>query len=220
MFCGAAPEDVHARLVAQVKELQKRDPSAKEQWIKYTLIEAGGTRDPSKHSAEFLQTFLSTRHAIEVPPPVEASPADLFKEAQKNSPTFRQCWTVYRQAMGNKYDDPSKHSADTLAGALEFVGHATVAMMLMGQLEGQKSTLAIGGEVAPSPVAGLAGVLGGDVLVGSPPALDPPPAFDADASATMAALMAELRRPLVGALEPPELEDPLLREAKRQRTGP
>merc|ERR1719330_2010293 len=45
-------------LVAQVKACQK-DPEAKEQWIMYVNAEGQGTRDPARHSPEFLQSFLS-----------------------------------------------------------------------------------------------------------------------------------------------------------------
>merc|ERR1719221_1510281 len=49
-------------LVMHIKDMQKADSGAKEQWVAYTDIAAEGvrpgTRDPNKHTEEFLQGFI------------------------------------------------------------------------------------------------------------------------------------------------------------------
>jgi len=136
--------DAHTQMVHVIKELQKSDIRAKDQWIKFTQLECGGTRDPAKHSIDLLQKFLVVRHQIEVPPPCAASFSDLFKEAQKNSPTFRQCWSAYRNGMAVRFDDPSKHTADFLQGAVEYMSHAAIAMMTMGHMGNTSGTQVMG----------------------------------------------------------------------------
>merc|ERR1711924_432131 len=47
-----------ADVVQQVKDLQRGDTEAKEQWIAFTDANGSGRRDPSKHPATFLREFL------------------------------------------------------------------------------------------------------------------------------------------------------------------
>jgi len=127
----------HASLVWQIKEMQRTDALAKEQWIKYTTVEGNGIRDPAKHGTEFLQIFFNVKDTLEVSMPTSPSFSDLFKEAQKASPSFRQSWSTYRSGMGGKYDDPSKHDDKFLLGALEYLGQCACATMtLSGGMSG------------------------------------------------------------------------------------
>mmetsp|Transcript_100350 Transcript_100350/g.259579 ORF Transcript_100350/g.259579 Transcript_100350/m.259579 type:complete len:254 (+) Transcript_100350:84-845(+) len=124
----------HEELVAAIKDLQRSDPEAKEQWIKYCATQGAGMRDPTKHDAEFLQNFFNIRETIEVPVHTDMGLAELFKEAQRASPGFKQAWSAYRSSMGGKYDDPAKHDESFLVSALEFLGQAACANMTMGRM--------------------------------------------------------------------------------------
>jgi len=122
-------------LVWKIKELQKTDPIIKEQWVKYAMTEGGGTKDPARHDAAFLQRFLEIRETIQVQMPIQCNLADFFREACKQSPTFKTAWGMYRQGMGdNRSDDPARHSRESLSGALEFMAQSGLTMMSMGGL--------------------------------------------------------------------------------------
>jgi len=124
----------HEELVSAVKELQRTDPMAKEQWVQYCTTEGQGTRDPSKHDVSFLRNFFDVRETIEVPQPTHAGIADLFKEAQRASPTFKQAWSAFRESMGGRYDDPTRNDESFLVSALEFMGQAACAQMTMATM--------------------------------------------------------------------------------------
>jgi len=48
-----------AQLVQQVKEIQRGNQAAKDQWLAFTSTMGGGTRDPSRHDAAFLQEYIN-----------------------------------------------------------------------------------------------------------------------------------------------------------------
>ncbi|CAK0907805.1 unnamed protein product, partial [Prorocentrum cordatum] len=49
-------------LVNRVKRMQSRDPDAREQWSALCVKHGGGVRDPARHDASFLQSFIARYH--------------------------------------------------------------------------------------------------------------------------------------------------------------
>eukprot|EP00414_Alexandrium_minutum_P002274 CAMPEP_0113824456 /NCGR_PEP_ID=MMETSP0328-20130328/3251_1 /TAXON_ID=39455 /ORGANISM="Alexandrium minutum" /LENGTH=244 /DNA_ID=CAMNT_0000792395 /DNA_START=96 /DNA_END=828 /DNA_ORIENTATION=+ /assembly_acc=CAM_ASM_000350 len=128
-------------LVATVKELQRSDYSAKEQWWAYCDAMGGGVRDPAKHDSDFVQTFINRYRAGQRFEPFGASGGGgggkggggggaggdsnlgaLFKEGQRKSQQWKQCWALYCQSFGGGMNDPEKKDAQFLIGFLDFLG--------------------------------------------------------------------------------------------------
>jgi hypothetical protein len=98
-------------LVIQVKELQKNDHEAKQQWCIYTDLNGQGKRDPSKHGADFLKSFLSGYASGKRFQTEEENlnvPA-LTKYLQKKSEPFKVVWAQYCNFVGGGVHDPVKH---------------------------------------------------------------------------------------------------------------
>lgn len=104
-------DDSQEALVNQVKELQRNDANAKEQWIAYTDFAGQGKRDPNKHSAEFLKSFLMQLSAgARFPAPEDSVPlAETVKLMQKKSTSFKNVWAHYCLQFGGGRNDPLKH---------------------------------------------------------------------------------------------------------------
>mmetsp|Transcript_94450 Transcript_94450/g.219439 ORF Transcript_94450/g.219439 Transcript_94450/m.219439 type:complete len:264 (+) Transcript_94450:87-878(+) len=60
---GAAADPALTGLAEQVKQLQKTDPVRKQQWSEFCDQQAGGVKDPMRHTLETLQTFLQQCNA-------------------------------------------------------------------------------------------------------------------------------------------------------------
>lgn len=102
------------QLVTQVKELQRKDPIAREQWNQFTDFGGGGKRDPAKHSAQFLQAFM--QHLVSGVPKMLAEEdsvglSDAVKLMQKKSPSFKSIWATFCLQFGNGKNDPAKHES-------------------------------------------------------------------------------------------------------------
>lgn len=105
---GTADDD----LVAQIKEMQRNDPNAKEQWITFTETHGGGNRDPSRHPPEFLQTFFAHMNSggpLEADSPMNYGEA--VKMLQKRSSSFKTIWATYCRTNGGGKNDPLFHEA-------------------------------------------------------------------------------------------------------------
>eukprot|EP00930_Biecheleria_cincta_P034696 TRINITY_DN23948_c0_g1_i1.p1 TRINITY_DN23948_c0_g1~~TRINITY_DN23948_c0_g1_i1.p1 ORF type:complete len:233 (-),score=38.66 TRINITY_DN23948_c0_g1_i1:197-895(-) len=115
-------------LVAAVKEAQRSDPVARQQWGFFCTAEGGGVRDPTKHQAEFLQKFLEAyqngtlsyggAHANGDPNEL----VTIVKIAQKTSKVFGNAWKAYCATYGRGVNDPLKHDYDYLRGFLDYMG--------------------------------------------------------------------------------------------------
>lgn len=117
--------------VEALKELQRSDPTGREQWGAYCDEHGGGVRDPSKHSPEFVSTFLAqynAGHRITIP---QGPLADLMKHGQRNSIPWKQAWAGYCQEYGGGVNDPAKHDQKFLIGFMDFLGQSAV-MSLRG----------------------------------------------------------------------------------------
>jgi hypothetical protein len=110
-------------LVAQIKELQKTDPSAKEQWIAYTDMSGQGTRDPMKHTQEFLEGFLTQLHSGSKLTVHEDARVlgDIVKLMQRKSTHFKNIWAHYCSKFGGGKNDPAKHDGAYLVKFFEYL---------------------------------------------------------------------------------------------------
>jgi len=111
---GVADKD---SLVEQIKNLQRNDPAAKEHWNSFVEAHGEGKRDPSRHEAPFLQTFLQQLQSgalASAPAGLGGSVnlADTIKTLQKRSPNFKQAWASVCAVHGGGYNDPAKHDAN------------------------------------------------------------------------------------------------------------
>jgi len=123
-----------------LKELQRSNPTGREQWGAYCDLHGGGVRDPSKHEAPFVETFLAQFEAgqrLEVVSETE-SLADLVKQGQRKSAPWKQAWAAYCQAYGGGINDPAKHEHAFLKGFLDFLGQQG-SMVLSGNVMGMRS---------------------------------------------------------------------------------
>lgn len=168
------------QLQNEVKNLQRKEPNAKEQWISWCDQYGEGKRDPSRHGEEFLQTFLSSyKTGMRLPAEAESSGVDkVTKMMQKRSKPFKDVWASYCQVNGGGKSDPAKHPAqyhmafyDWMAGVVFEVMSAVCSGQDISQQFSESSplvkrlrTMAVpsgsgGGGVAALPsMAAVAGV--------------------------------------------------------------
>lgn len=103
-------------LVQQIKDLQRSDPSAKEQWSAFCAAN-GSKRDPAMHDVSVLQAFLEqlssgTVLSTRVVSGDAATLEGAIKLMQKKSPNFKQAWSSYCAQHGGGKNDPAKHDAN------------------------------------------------------------------------------------------------------------
>lgn len=118
--------------VTKLKELQRSDAVGKAQWEAFTDQNGGGVRDPSKHDALFVQSFLTQYQSgvrLQVAP--STSLVDLVKEGQRKSTSWKSCWAAYCQIHGGGVNDPAKHDNAFLAKFLNFLGSSGERMLTM-----------------------------------------------------------------------------------------
>eukprot|EP00401_Gymnodinium_catenatum_P068744 CAMPEP_0117545056 /NCGR_PEP_ID=MMETSP0784-20121206/45897_1 /TAXON_ID=39447 /ORGANISM="" /LENGTH=169 /DNA_ID=CAMNT_0005341889 /DNA_START=57 /DNA_END=563 /DNA_ORIENTATION=- len=142
-------------VVAKVKEMQRVDPGARDQWQLYCDSQAGGMRDPARHSFEFVHSFVTNYQAgmrFEPLPSVggksngsaNANLGDLFKTGQRHSGAWKEAWTSYCDVHANGRYDPLKHDVSFLTGFMEFLGQRAVVSMQMGTEGGISNMGSIG----------------------------------------------------------------------------
>lgn len=141
--------------VTQIKELQRTNPDAKEQWILYCTTEGDNVRDPSKHDSSFIENFISNYNSgnrLDASAGGGGDFVELFKFGQRESPAWKQAWTMYCAMNGGGKNDPARHDKQYCVGFMEFL--AKSAFMQMG-MAGQG-----GGKRAMSPgIGGMGGPL-------------------------------------------------------------
>lgn len=134
---GAATDDAAAGLEAmaqQVKDMQKGNAQIKEQWVAYTTLQGRGTRDPTKHTAEFLQEFITQVNSGVAAwstgvSAVDQGLVDQVKEMQRHDANAKAQWLAFADLKGGGNKDPNRHSAQFLQ---EFI---------MGMTSGQTFTV-------------------------------------------------------------------------------
>lgn len=125
---GQPPADEqHQELIQWVKHGQRTSPEFKEAWITFVREFAQDNRDPSRHDAAFLQSFLATAPTVNQPAAAETSVVveddehralvAQVKEQQRSSPEFKEAWAQHVLLHGN-VRDPAKHSSEFLQAFL------------------------------------------------------------------------------------------------------
>jgi len=135
---------MEAQLVARVKEIQKSDPDGKQGWWNYADTQGDGVRDPAKHPAAFLEWFLaeySQGKYTGVASTTDAGAlAELFKEGQRNSGSFKSAWAMYQSMNGNSKNDPTKAGKQALVDFLDMISQSGMqTMMGNGSMSGKSS---------------------------------------------------------------------------------
>uniref|UniRef100_A0A7S1PLM7 Uncharacterized protein n=1 Tax=Alexandrium catenella TaxID=2925 RepID=A0A7S1PLM7_ALECA len=136
-------EDPEGDVVNNVKELQRTDPVAREQWGLYCETLGGGIRDPSKHPSSFVQNFLTeyesgVRHDAFPQDGQATNLTDIVKEGQRRSTHWKQAWQLYCQTYGGGVNDPLKHDRQFIIAFLDFLGQHGVGAF--GPLLGTSTT--------------------------------------------------------------------------------
>jgi len=109
-------------LVQQLKEMQRSDPTAKEQWGEYCAAEGDNVRDPSKHEPKFIRAFMKSYNAGERYECSASNLVDLFKEGQRKAPDWKLAWSLYAQANGSGKNDPAKQDEAVLVDFMNYLG--------------------------------------------------------------------------------------------------
>eukprot|EP00440_Ansanella_granifera_P005777 gb/GFBE01006266.1/.p1 GENE.gb/GFBE01006266.1/~~gb/GFBE01006266.1/.p1 ORF type:complete len:393 (+),score=71.49 gb/GFBE01006266.1/:1-1179(+) len=125
---------LHAKLVQQVKLIQRSSEELKADWHKFCDEEQGGIRDPVRHDAAFLQRFLMTPQAAAAlasfpqqlsadgegqaaRDPMHPNLVSQVKRAQRNN--FKEAWRQHCDAEAGGMRDPGRH---TVASLRRFLG--------------------------------------------------------------------------------------------------
>jgi len=156
----------HEQAVARVKDIQRTDPTGKQAWWNYADKCGGGAgRDPAKHEEQMLQNFLSNYDAggfadVQVETENAGSLGDAFKECQRSSRPFKDAWANFNQMQGNRMNDPTKASKDTLVAFLDMLGKQAMGGMMMGggmMMMGGKGGMMMGGKGGKGPMMAKGG---------------------------------------------------------------
>lgn len=128
-------EESHELLVSQVKDLQRSDQNAREQWVAFTDLSGQGKRDPSKHTADFLKSFLvQLSSGAKLPVPVQeetVSISEMVKLMQKKSSNFKNVWAQYCFQCGGGKNDPMKHDSSYHLKFFDFLAQQAYLSMSM-----------------------------------------------------------------------------------------
>jgi hypothetical protein len=146
----------HQSMISQVKQVQRSDPAAKQQWWDYADTHLAGSRDPARHDVSTLMEFMNAYNSGALPPPSadgsgnsgkgggkgcggwsgwgDASGAsenmvDFIKTGQKNSRPFKMAWVGYCGMAGNGKFDPSKYNDSFINGFIQYLGNLAAADM-------------------------------------------------------------------------------------------
>eukprot|EP00928_Gymnodinium_smaydae_P056204 TRINITY_DN39620_c0_g1_i1.p1 TRINITY_DN39620_c0_g1~~TRINITY_DN39620_c0_g1_i1.p1 ORF type:complete len:297 (-),score=59.86 TRINITY_DN39620_c0_g1_i1:78-968(-) len=110
----------------RVKEMQRSDPTARDQWYAYCETYGEGIRDPNKHSQAFLEGFITSYNNGERFEFKEGEALVKFiKLGQKKSAGWKLVWEEYcrdKLVDGKTAHDPAKHTFSHLEGFFDFIG--------------------------------------------------------------------------------------------------
>lgn len=122
-----------------VKNLQRTDPGAREQWVAYVAQCGEKACDPSKHPDSFLRQFVTQYNAgYRIEPPAQRGVeeiTELIKTGQKRSSNWRALWSQYCQMQGTGLLDPSKHEAAFQLSFIDFISERACLAMSLGQAQ-------------------------------------------------------------------------------------
>mmetsp|Transcript_58392 Transcript_58392/g.107789 ORF Transcript_58392/g.107789 Transcript_58392/m.107789 type:complete len:261 (+) Transcript_58392:57-839(+) len=170
-------------IVDKIKELQRSGMEGKTQWWAYCQEHGGGIRDPSKHDREFLANFLYQYQMGARMPTVDCMPtgavapvvlsqagpapplAQLVKEGQKKSQSWKQAWATYCMQFGNGVNDPMKHDMNFIVSFLDYAGQLVSAQLDGGMVPATPDFAPIGDRPGkrprPTSAVGASGGAGG-----------------------------------------------------------
>lgn len=115
------------QMAETVKEMQRRDPVAKEQWYAFCEEYGEDVRDPAKHKASYINSFITQFNAgarLEFSGGKEL--ASWIKIGQGKSKHWREVWKVYcDQSQDPRQHDPAKRDFGHLEGFFDFIGKAS-----------------------------------------------------------------------------------------------
>lgn len=119
-----------------VKELQGREPEAREQWHNFTdAYDPAGrsTRNPERHTLEFLQSFLDQYNKGMR---FQASDSalgytQLIKAGTNKSATFKAQWEEYCHKWGDSKLDPSKQPPEFHVNFLDYISQRSAMLSEM-----------------------------------------------------------------------------------------
>lgn len=136
----------HQDLVHHIKEMQRGDPSAREQWTAYTDSFGGGRKDPAKHPVHFLQDFLAqweTGSKVLQGGVIGGEDLDeaqiisfAVRVLQRRSPGVKELWRHYCETFGGGTYDPTKHDVNFVVEFFDHLGNAALKSVGSGPAGG------------------------------------------------------------------------------------
>mmetsp|Transcript_89788 Transcript_89788/g.279164 ORF Transcript_89788/g.279164 Transcript_89788/m.279164 type:complete len:440 (-) Transcript_89788:132-1451(-) len=123
-------------LAMQVKKGQRNSEEFKEMWWKYVAEKGNNVRDPTRHTAEFLQAFLEIAPCVLDPEndEVHQTLVQQVKMGQRSSEEFKEAWWQYCRESGSEKHDPARHDRAFLEDFLfNRFGKAVPARPALGQ---------------------------------------------------------------------------------------
>jgi len=116
-----------AQLVAQIKDLQRSSPRAKQAWVEYSDTYLSGMRDPARQDEATLQGFLDSYGSEEYEEEEGAgenwgAQDDLVqqvKAVQRSCNEARQAWADYSDTYLAGMRDPARQDAEALQAFLD-----------------------------------------------------------------------------------------------------
>jgi hypothetical protein len=122
-------------LVAQIKEMQRQQEGAKEQWWAYCDSNGKGKRDPMKHDQAFLANFMSAYNSgIRYEEKIDSELVSQVKTIQRDG--GKQQWWAYCDESGGGVRDPAKHDDSFL---LTFITSYSSGVKFAENLQGGSS---------------------------------------------------------------------------------
>jgi len=144
------------QLVMKIKEMQRSDPVAKEQWYAYCEHYGEDVRDPAKHNAGYLNGFLAQyNNGTRLEFAGGQQLARFIKQGQKKSTAWKGVWDQYCAVSDNSREhDPAKREYAFLEGFFDFIGKKSQGGgMMMGMA---MPNMAVAGAPAAKRMRGAA----------------------------------------------------------------
>lgn len=161
-FAGRRDDTAH--LVERVKQLQRSSEDAKQAWWDYCDSELGGVRDPNRHDAPVLESFLQSM-GVDLDSPLGepvvggfagntfgsagesgGSPlSEFIRMGQKVSKRWKEAWKLYCSMYGTGFNDPARYDEAYIVGFIDYIGDMAQAdlgianMPVMGKGMGQST---------------------------------------------------------------------------------
>eukprot|EP00929_Paragymnodinium_shiwhaense_P114652 TRINITY_DN83109_c0_g1_i1.p2 TRINITY_DN83109_c0_g1~~TRINITY_DN83109_c0_g1_i1.p2 ORF type:complete len:283 (+),score=60.19 TRINITY_DN83109_c0_g1_i1:85-933(+) len=136
-----------------IKEMQRTDPDAKEQWHAYCDAYGEGVRDPARHELEFLAGFVSLYQSGARVDAVDNGLVKFIKLGQRKSAGWKAVWQEYCDSRkvpgGQSTHDPAKYGVDFLEGFFDYIGKRAVSPLLGFAMPPAGKRMRVDGPVVP-----------------------------------------------------------------------